>query len=304
MITRLLVLLCAWLWAVPVSAQWITQNGISSTRLPIRLIPITQPSATQEGTIYYDSATHTFKVYNGTAWVAIGAVSSVAGSALGTLGDALHPMFWVFNANTQQNMTFWNQSKGSSAYAEFTLKSDTTRMTFSTEGVNSSDAPGAQRGQIYTATQGGTSGTNGLDLISCEAATPALCFTRFTTNGYPGTATRATIDVNGLTLNNGTSLQSTATTGLAVANVGANSCGTTTATIAGSNLINVITVGATSGTQCRIAFTFAAATEWDCVPTDATTTGAVRATPVDTTHTDVIGSFTAGDKITSICVAR
>lgn len=92
--------------------------------------------------------------------------------------------------------------------------------------------------------------------------------------------------------------------GMAVANVGANSCGTTTATIAGNNNANVTTVGATAGTQCRIAFTLAATTEWSCAANDDTTTVAVRTTPVDTTHTDIIGTFTAGDKVTAICFPR
>lgn len=232
-----------------------------------------------------------------------GACTTTFGLGTGVV-DATHPVSLQYSANGQQNFTFWNQSTGASAYADFTIKSDLTRLTFSVEGINSSDAPGTQRGQIYTATGNGTSGTNGLDLIACENATPALCYTQFTTNGYPGTATRAKIDVNGLTLSNGTSLQSTATTGLAVANVGANSCGTSTATIAGSNLMSVITVGAGSGTQCRITFSFAAATEWNCVTTDSTTTVATRSTPVDTTHTDILGAFTAGDKVTSFCVAR
>lgn len=92
--------------------------------------------------------------------------------------------------------------------------------------------------------------------------------------------------------------------GLAVANVGANSCGTTAATIAGGNNAFVITVGATSGTQCRVTFTFAAATEWDCTVTDSTTTIATRATPVDTTHTDFFGAFVAADKVTGLCFPR
>lgn len=89
-----------------------------------------------------------------------------------------------------------------------------------------------------------------------------------------------------------------------VANVGANSCGTSTATILGTSQSNVTTVGATAGTQCRIAFTTAATTAWDCTANDDTTTVAVRTTPVDTTHTDIIGTFTAGDKVTAHCWPR
>lgn len=91
---------------------------------------------------------------------------------------------------------------------------------------------------------------------------------------------------------------------MAVANVGANSCGTTTATVTGNNNALVVTVGAGSGTQCRVAFSIAAVTEWSCAANDNTTTVAVRTTPVDTTHTDLIGSFTAADKITAVCFAR
>ena len=101
-----------------------------------------------------------------------------------------------------------------------------------------------------------------------------------------------------------TYLSMDATTIAGVANVGANSCGTTAATITGVDTSSVITVGTVSGTQCRIAFAVAATTAWDCVANDDTTTIAVRTTPVDTTHTDVIGTFTAGDKITTHCWPR
>lgn len=93
-------------------------------------------------------------------------------------------------------------------------------------------------------------------------------------------------------------------TGVTVANVGANSCGTTAATIAGNQVSGVITVGATSGTQCRVTFSTAATTARDCVVTDSTTTIATRATYVDTTHTDFLGAFVAGDNVTYACVVR
>ncbi len=89
-----------------------------------------------------------------------------------------------------------------------------------------------------------------------------------------------------------------------VANVGASSCGTTTATIAGNDNSGFITVGATSGTQCRITFVSTAPTARECTANDETTTTAVRVTYVDTTHTDFIGAFIAGDKVSYICFAR
>lgn len=309
---RLVLAIGAWLaLTAPVSAQWITQNGISATRFPIRLIPISQPTGTVlEGTFYYDSTAHAFKVYTGSTggWVAIGTILGSSGPILGIgtgVPDATHPINAQVTTNADALYQFWNLSTGSAAQAEIGIKSDTARLNIALEGKNSSDAFGKERAQIYSATGSGTAGTSGIDLVACEAATPTLCFLRFITNGLSTGVIRATIDVNGLTLNNGTSIQSTATTGLAVANVGANSCGTTTATIAGSNFMNVITTGTVSVTQCRITFSFAATTEWDCVANDSTTSGVVvRTTPVDTTHTDILGTITAGDKITSVCVAR
>lgn len=90
----------------------------------------------------------------------------------------------------------------------------------------------------------------------------------------------------------------------AVANVGANSCGTTAATIAGNNNAGEITVGATLGTQCRVTFTVAAPTRRVCTVTDATTTIATRATYVDSTHTDFLGAFVAGDIVAYHCFAN
>ena len=90
----------------------------------------------------------------------------------------------------------------------------------------------------------------------------------------------------------------------AVANVGANSCGTTAATIAGTNNAGEVTVGATSGTQCRIQFSVAAPTRWDCVASDESTAQLVRGKNVDTTHADLLGTFTAGDVLAYVCIPR
>lgn len=96
----------------------------------------------------------------------------------------------------------------------------------------------------------------------------------------------------------------TSGSGMAVANVGANSCGTSTATIAGNNNAGEVTVGATSGTQCRITFTVTAPTKWQCTASDESTAVLVRGVPVDTTHADLVGVFTAADVVTYICFPR
>lgn len=90
----------------------------------------------------------------------------------------------------------------------------------------------------------------------------------------------------------------------AVANVGADSCGTTAATIAGNNNIGDVTVGATAGSQCRLTFTVTAPNGWNCSANDTTTAVLVRASPVDTTHADLLGTFTAGDVVSYQCFAR
>lgn len=157
-----------------------------------------------------------------------------------------------------------------------------------------------------------TAATNGQLNITNAAASAGVGFDVTTDStlkvrtraqsGY-GTVDALAYNASGTALTSGTTLLSSGS-GMAVANVGANSCGTTAATIAGNNNAFVVTVGATAGTQCRVAFTVTAATEWDCASSDDTTTVAVRTTPVDTTHTDLIGTFTAGDKVTGICFPR
>lgn len=89
---------------------------------------------------------------------------------------------------------------------------------------------------------------------------------------------------------------------ITVANVGANSCGTTAATVVGNDNAGEITVGATSGTQCRVAFPVAVPTRRFCTANSDTTTIAVRTTYVDTTHTDFIGTFPAAEHVTFTCM--
>lgn len=86
-----------------------------------------------------------------------------------------------------------------------------------------------------------------------------------------------------------------------VGNVGANSCGTTAATIVGNAANGIVTVGATLGTQCRVTFQSAAQTRRQCTVTDESTATLARVAYVDSTHSDLLGSFTAGDVLAYIC---
>lgn len=89
-----------------------------------------------------------------------------------------------------------------------------------------------------------------------------------------------------------------------VANVGANSCGTSAATVTGNDTVGFVTVGATSGTQCRVTFTAAATTRRVCLINNETTANLARSTVVSTTATDFFGTFVGGDVISYLCFVR
>ncbi len=96
----------------------------------------------------------------------------------------------------------------------------------------------------------------------------------------------------------------TAGTTPSVADVGAASCGTTAATIAGNNNAGIVTVGATSGTQCRVTFTVTAPTRWQCIVNNETTANLARTTSVSNTQMDFLGTFVGGDVISYVCSPR
>jgi hypothetical protein len=91
---------------------------------------------------------------------------------------------------------------------------------------------------------------------------------------------------------------------LTVANVAANSCGTTTATITGNANAGQVVVGATSGTQCRIAIPQAVDNRWHVMCSNETTANLCRGKFVDTTHFDLLGTFVAGDTLSYIALGR
>lgn len=94
---------------------------------------------------------------------------------------------------------------------------------------------------------------------------------------------------------------SNSTSTLSVANVGANSCGTSAATIVGGENTGIVTVGATAGTQCRIAFSASSSTRRQCTVSNESTAALVRAAYVDSTHSDLLGTFAAGAVLAYEC---
>lgn len=87
-----------------------------------------------------------------------------------------------------------------------------------------------------------------------------------------------------------------------VSNTTASSCGTTAATIAGTDATGKIVVGATSGTSCTITFNVAAPTRRQCWAGDETTAVLTRFIYLTTTTGKIDGVFTAGDTLEYGCL--
>lgn len=160
-----------------------------------------------------------------------------------------------------------------------------------------------------TCTSGACQFTLGLDTAGAYTVASltdsGLTATRVTFAGASGLLS----DASGFTFGSGalavpTSVATTRflSTGTAptVANVGADSCGTTAATLAGKDQAHVITVGATSGTECRVTFNVAFANAPVCVATGETATDLHLVTT--TTNVTVTGTLTAGEKLYVHCL--
>lgn len=87
-----------------------------------------------------------------------------------------------------------------------------------------------------------------------------------------------------------------------VTNTSANSCGTTTATLVGSDTAGKVTVGATAGTSCTITFTTAFTNAPACFANNETTANLSRATSTTTTVI-LAGTFVAGDVLSYGCLS-
>ena len=87
----------------------------------------------------------------------------------------------------------------------------------------------------------------------------------------------------------------------AVSNTSANSCGTTAASLVGTDTAGKVTVGATAGTSCTITFVASWANAPACVVTNETSANLARATSTTTTVI-VAGTFVAGDVLAYSCV--
>lgn len=93
------------------------------------------------------------------------------------------------------------------------------------------------------------------------------------------------------------------TTAPAVTNTSANSCGTSAASIVGTDVSGKVTVGSVGGTSCTVTFGAAWTNAPSCVVTNETTANLARAT--STTGTVILaGTFVAGDVLAYLCLGR
>lgn len=183
------------------------------------------------------------------------------------------------------------------------LKNTTTTGVLSIAAASDIPAAGANT-QIIFNNAGIYAGDPGLIFNSTTDLVTAAAYGAAST-GYFGFASRIALRSPGINtlrvLNSAEDSQVEIRPGaVSVANVGANSCGTTAATIAGNNSTGRVTVGATSGTQCRITFTSAWTIAPSCLVNNETTANLARTTATTTT-VDLLGTFGGGDLLTYHC---
>jgi hypothetical protein len=154
-----------------------------------------------------------------------------------------------------------------------------------------------------TTTPGWSSAANGvIGIQATENFTNAAQGTRLIVNLTPtGSITPARFMTGSAA---GLVFSQVSATVMAVANVGANSCGTSAASIAGNQTIGEVTVGATSGTQCRITVPQATTVRFNGSCSNQTTAALCRLVAVSTTTFDLVGAFTAGDVVAYAVMGR
>src|SRR6185295_316070 len=86
-----------------------------------------------------------------------------------------------------------------------------------------------------------------------------------------------------------------------VSNTSAASCGTTAATLVGTDVAGKVTTGTVGGTSCTVTFNVAWTNAPSCMVTNETTANLVRATSTTTTVI-LAGTFVAGDVLAYQCL--
>lgn len=273
---------------------WTSQNGAQTLRVNTTT-PRAGVSIRQDGTgpilELYDGATRVWAVNDG------GNVVWASGSC-GGWSDALlcrdaANIIAQRNGTSTQTLRVYRTYTDASNYERVNIGDSTTIF-----GVSSSPFIAMRHAGTGTARPLGFGTSNAVlwGLATTGQLAPAV------TNAYdlgtPSYMPRSSYAGTSFILGTNAALRAGAPT---VGNVGANSCGTSTATIAGINSAGKVTVGATAGTACRITFSSAWTNAPSCVVTNETTANLARATSTTTTA-DLAGTFVAGDVLAYSCV--
>lgn len=265
---------------------------------------------------------------DGTHWYTSATITDPA--AAGELWACPAAKFARFNVSTHSAGTLQGylaaRSMAADPVAQNCKKIDAQSQTFGAmnatsltdSGLTSGRVPFAGTGgllqdsSVFTFSAGTLSATTFTGAFTGGAVTSStLTATRIPYVGTAGllqdlanftytTATGALVNTAGTAPSISTARFLSTGTAPTVANVGVNSCGTTAATIAGKDQASVTTVGATSGTECRVSFNVAFTNAPVCTASATIATDLHLVTT--TADVTVTGTLTAAEKIYLICL--
>jgi len=304
----------------PLTGTATCLSGACSFTLGLGVVPATlggtgQSAFTIGDVLYASSTTAISKLGIGSAaqclvvtggipaWGACGSISqlSYSSNVLSLSNGASHQAMRIYYANDGAGNAEWlNVTSNDGIYSAYNIAAAasgagvTHTLIIGSTGPAVSVDPSDDGYLLYSGSNWffWRSGIFGPTTGASNAADLGIASTNLWRTGYFGTSVVSPLFV-GIVQTSGTTP--------AVANTTANSCGTTAATIAGNDAAGVVTVGATAGTICRITFVTAATTRRVCSVSNESTANLARTTYVDTTHSDLKGTFVAGDVLAYQC---
>jgi hypothetical protein len=292
------------------SGNLLTTNGASSAFLPLVIggstttSTLTLQSTSGVGTTGADII---FKVGNNGA-TEVGRITTtnpglLIGVASTQTGYGNQPLGNIHNISTTSGTIVTDRISADAVGGVFLGRHSRGTINALGQTVNNDNLVTIQSAGWETTTPAWTAGSNGqFGIQATESYTSTTQGTKFILNLTPtGSVTPARL----MTLSAaGIVMSQVSGTAMAVANVGANSCGTSAATIAGNQTVGEVTVGATSGTQCRITVPQATTIRFNGSCSNQTTAALCRLVAVSTTTFDLVGAFTAGDVVAYAVMSR
>lgn len=218
-----------------------------------------------------------------------GYVSAV--SALGALTCTTAPS----GSGAANRIGFWSSASALSSSANFTYTSGALNSTSTSANAVTVGRQGTTDPALKVDASVASSAT-GIG-ITARAATAGVTLAAISS----GSNEQLKITGKGTgSVQIGTHLETTGTAP-AVSNTSANSCGTTAATIVGTDNGGKVTVGAVSGTSCTVTFATAFTNAPACVANNETTANLLNA--ISTTTTVILsGTMVGGDVLTYVCM--